>query len=147
MPELTPALVVEAIEPTHGRRTLTTFLGRSISIAGDSRVEHGGQGTGPDGFDLVSAALGQCLLTTLLAKAQADGVQLTGARVVVSTKSRLRGSRGAPYLSDFDAEIVLEGDIDEATRVVLAEHAERFCGVRETLLRMPRIDARVRVER
>jgi uncharacterized OsmC-like protein len=142
MRRMTPTLVVEALEPLEGRRTSIRWLGHEFSASGDNHVAHGGQSTGPDGFDLLAAALGQCLLNTLLAKAQRDGTAVRAATAVVSTKARLRGA-AAPYLSDFVVDLYLDATLDEAGRVALEEYAQAMCGVRETLLQSPRIEERV----
>lgn len=147
MKTMRPLLEVQALEPLTGRRTEITWLEHDFGVAGDNHTPHGGSSSGPDGFDLVAAALGQCLLNTLLAKAQRDGIRIDAAKAVVSTKSRLQGSERAPYISDFEVDLYLNADIDEATRAVLEEVAQRMCGVRETLLHMPRIEERVHVVR
>jgi uncharacterized OsmC-like protein len=143
--QLTPLLVVEALEPLDGRRTWISWRGHDFTVSGDNHVAHGGSGTGPDGFDLLSAALGQCLLNTLLAHAQRDGTPIRAAKAVVSTKARVRGSAAAPYLSDLTVDIYLDGDLDEATRAELESAARTLCGVRETLRRSPRIEERVHI--
>lgn len=140
-----PLLEVEALQPLDGRRTAITWLGHDWRVEGDNHSNHGGSDSGPDGFDLVAAALGQCLLTTLLARAQRDKVRIDTARAVVSTKARLQGSERAPYISDFAVDLYVEGDVDEADRVALEEAARTMCGVRETLLQTPRIVERVHV--
>jgi uncharacterized OsmC-like protein len=136
---------VEAVDPAAGRRTSIEWFDHGFRISGDNHAAHGGTGTGPDGFDLLAAALGQCLLNTLLARAQADGVRLTSARAVVATKARLRGRHEAPYLTRFEVDLYLEGDVDEATRARLEEVARTLCGVRATLLDSPEIEERVHV--
>ena len=140
-----PRLVVHAREPSVGRQTEITWTEHTFSISGDNHIAHGGEGTGPDGFDLVAAALGQCLLNTLLARAQGDGMQIRGAKAVVATKSRLTGSGSAPYLCDFKVDIFVDAEIDEAARVSLEDWAKRMCGVRETLLQSPRIEEHVHI--
>jgi uncharacterized OsmC-like protein len=143
MKRMDPQLAVEAHDPAHGRRTTITWADRSFTIEGDNQVAHGGTGEAPDGFDMIGAALGQCLLTTLLRRAQRDGVALTSAKAVVSTKVRLRGNDVAPYLSDFRVDIHLDGDLDEATCAELEEATRTLCGVRETLLRAANIEEHV----
>ena len=143
MRRMAPLLVVEAREPAGGRRTTITWVDHAFSIDGDNHVAHGGAGSGPDGFDLLSAALGQCLLNTLLARAQLDGIELRSVKAVVATKARLRGNDVAPYLSDFEIDLYLEGDVDEHDRAELEHAARTLCGVRETLMQSPRIEERV----
>jgi uncharacterized OsmC-like protein len=138
-------LEVRALEPHDGRRTEINWFEHPFQVNGDNHTQHGGGSTGPDGFDLVAAALGQCLLTTLLAEAQRRSVAIDSARAVVSTKSRLQGDRLAPFISHFEVDLYLDGDIDEPTRQSLEAAAQRLCGVRETLLQIPHIRDRVHV--
>ena len=147
MKTMRPLLEVEALQPLDGRRTAITWLDHDWRVEGDNHANHGGSDGGPDGFDLVAAALGQCLLTTLLARAQRDGVRLSSVRAVVATKSRLQGNERAPYISDFEVDLYVEGDVGEAARAALEEAARTLCGVRETLLQTPRIAERVHVVR
>ena len=67
MTRMRPLLEVEALQPLDGRRTAITWMGHDWRLEGDNHANHGGSDSGPDGFDIVAAALGQCLLTTLLA--------------------------------------------------------------------------------
>jgi organic hydroperoxide reductase OsmC/OhrA len=126
---MVPALSVHALEPREGRRTLIEWANHSFSVSGDNHIAHGGSGTGPDGFDLLAAALGQCLLNTLLAKAQRDGTEIRAAKAVVATKARLRGPSKAPFLSDFEVDLYLDAEMDETVRVELEEWAKTMCGV------------------
>jgi uncharacterized OsmC-like protein len=134
-----PPLVVEALEPREGRRTLVRWRDHAFTISGDNHFAHGGASTGPDGFDLLAAALGQCLLNTLLAKAQRDGTVIDAASAAVATKTRLQGG-AAPYLTEFRVDLYLEADLDEETRAGLEHWAQSMCGVRETLLQSPSIE-------
>lgn len=145
MKTMRPLLEVNALEPQTGRRTAIRWFDHDFEASGDNHTQHGGCSSGPDGFDLVAAALGQCLLNTLLARAQHDGTQITAARAVVSTKARLQGNDRAPYISDFEVDLYIEGDVDEQTRTQLERAAQTLCGVRETLLQTPRIEERVHV--
>lgn len=143
MKQMSPTLVVHALEPREGRRTQVEWVNHSFSLSGDNHIAHGGSDAGPDGFDLLAAALGQCLLNTLLAKAQRDGTEIRAAKAVVATKARLRGHGQAPFLSDFEVDLYLDADMDETARAELERWAQTMCGVRETLLQSPRIEERV----
>ena len=143
MKRMDPQIVVEAHDPSNGRRTTISWTDKAFTMEGDNQVAHGGSGEGPDGFDMIGAALGQCLLTTLLRRAQRDGVVLRSAKAVVSSKARLRGNDLAPSLSDFKVDIHLDGDLDEATCAELEEVTRTLCGVRETLLRAANIEEHV----
>jgi uncharacterized OsmC-like protein len=144
---LRPTLKVEAQDPSGGRRTSITWVDSDFVISGDNHVAHGGTGTGPDGFDLLAAALGQCLLNTMLARAQRDAIPIRSAEAVVSTKARLRGGDTAPYLSDIQVDIYVDADVDERIRAELEHAAAVLCGVRETLRQGPRVAERVHLGR
>jgi uncharacterized OsmC-like protein len=139
-------LAVEALDPNHARSTSITWFEHDFTLSGDNHREHGGSGSGPDGFDLLAAALGQCLLSTLLAKAQHDGIELASARAVVGTKVRVGGAGSAPVLSDLVVDIHLAGAVDEGTRRALEEHTRQFCGVRATLESTPNLEERVHID-
>jgi uncharacterized OsmC-like protein len=120
-------------------------MSHAFTLAGDNHIAHGGESSGPDGFDLIAAALGQCLLNTLLAKAQHDGMPIRAAKATVSTKARLAVRGAAPRLSELEVDIHLEGDLDEAERSTLEQWARDKCGVRATLAHPPRVEERVHV--
>ena len=136
---------VEALEPGRGRRTRISFDGTNFVVIGDATPKHGGSDEGPNGFDLISAALGHCFLITLLECAEAQGVYLQGVRAVVASKSRLDGLGKAPVISELSIEVILEGAVDSVVADGLLAYAEQLCGVHATLLQMPRIDATVRL--
>lgn len=147
MPRLKPIIAVRIQEPAnYGRRTSVSWIrhGR-FELNGDNAVEHGGAGTGPDGFDLLAAALGQCLLTTLVAEAQRRRIELRGAEARVAVNPKEPGGGAAPYLSDFVVDLYIDADINEAEREALEEAASSLCGVRESLLRTPGITERLHV--
>ncbi len=63
-----------------------------------------------------------------------------------SRRSRAcQGNDRAPYISDLEVDLYVEGDVDEPARAALEEAARTLCGVRETLLQTPRIAERVHV--
>jgi uncharacterized OsmC-like protein len=126
--------------------------GRQVSIQwpasgwrtqGDNSVAHGGTATGPDGFGLMGAAFGVCMVTTLIEHAQQLGLSLEHVQAQISTKARLPGRELAPYLSHFHIDLYLEGDLDDAQRATLERLTAERCGVRETLLREAVVSERV----
>lgn len=136
-------MTVQALDPAGGRRTKISFAGRSFEIAGDAPVAHGGADEGPNGFDLIAAALGHCFLVTLLQGAEERRAGLQGARVTVASKSLLEGSGRAPVIDELRIDVDLEGDVDPAAAEELLGYAAQLCGVHATLRRPPRIDAHV----
>ena len=146
--EMHPTIVVEAENASeYSRQTSVRWVDAGFEIHGDNPVAHHGDGTGPDGFDLLGAALGQCMLSTLVASAQREGIPLSSAQAEVATKSKLQGTDKAPFISDFQVELFVDGDLDEQQCRRLEELTEAMCGVRETLMRTPTIVDRVQIRR
>jgi len=123
----------------HGETVVidTTGVGRfqaearvgSASFVIDEPVSAGGLGTGPNPFDLLSAALGACTAMTVRLYAERKGWPLQHVRV------RATHHRGALQARDrFSLEIGLEGDLDEARRARLMDIAAR-CPVHLSLER------------
>lgn len=95
----------------------------------DEPVSVGGLGSGPNPYDLLSAALGACTTMTLRLYAERKAWPL--ARVQVSVRHH-RASLDARDL--FERTISLEGPLDEAQCAQLMAIAER-CPVHRTLER------------
>jgi putative redox protein len=93
----------------------------------DEPISVGGLGSGPNPYDLLSAALGACTAMTLRLYAERKGWPLT--RVQVSVLHH-RASLDARDL--FDRTILVEGPLDEAQRAQLLAIAQR-CPVHRTL--------------
>jgi putative redox protein len=93
----------------------------------DEPISVGGLGSGPNPYDLMSAALGACTAMTLRLYAERKGWPLE--RVQVSVLHH-RASLDARDL--FDRTILVEGPLDEAQRAQLLAIAER-CPVHRTL--------------
>ncbi|HEX3365145.1 OsmC family protein [Phenylobacterium sp.] len=101
----------------------------SGAILIDEPVSVGGLGSGPNPYDLLSAALGACTSMTLRLYAERKGWPLT--RVQISVLHH-RASVDARDL--FERTISLEGPLDDAQRAQLMTIAER-CPVHRTLER------------
>jgi putative redox protein len=93
----------------------------------DEPVSVGGLGSGPNPYDLMSAALGACTVMTMRLYAERKGWPLTRIEVAV------RHHRASLEARDlFDRTISLEGSLDETQRAQLLAIAER-CPVHRTL--------------
>jgi uncharacterized OsmC-like protein len=139
------SVVVQSLDPArYAKRVKVQWPGRDFELTGDVSADHGGTGTGPDGFDLLGAALGQCLLNTLVGIAEREQVELTRAEARVATKVR-RAAGEAPRISDLHVDLVLEG-VDAETCERLEQAVARECGVYATLTQQPRVTERVRTE-
>jgi putative redox protein len=109
-----------------GRFQVEARAGTSALLVDEPR-EAGGLGSGPNPFDLLSAALGACTVMTMRLYAERKGWPLTHAR------ARVAHHRGALQARDtFSLEIDLEGDLDETQRARLIDVASR-CPVHQTL--------------
>jgi putative redox protein len=95
----------------------------------DEPVSVGGLGSGPNPYDLLSAALGGCTAMTLRLYAERKGWPLEHVEVSVLHH---RASLDARDL--FDRTISLKGPLDDAQRTQLMSIAER-CPVHRTLER------------
>ncbi len=95
----------------------------------DEPVAAGGLGTGPNPYNLLSAALGACTTMTIRLYAGRKGWPLARVRVAVKHSRTDLNARDV-----FEMDIALEGDLNEAQRARLMEIAER-CPVHLTLAR------------
>jgi putative redox protein len=111
-----------------GRFQVEARIGTTAFLV-DEPVKVGGMGTGPNPYDLLSAALGACTAMTVRLYAERKAWPLEKVRV------RVAHQRGALQARDsFAREIELEGPLDETQRARLLEIAER-CPVHLTLER------------
>ena len=95
----------------------------------DEPVSAGGLGSGPNPYSLLSAALGSCTAMTIRLYANRKSWPLKRVQVAV------RHSRASLQASDvFEADVTLEGALDDAQRARLMEIGER-CPVHLTLAR------------
>ena len=101
----------------------------------DEPVASGGLGTGPNPYNLLSAALGACTTMTIRLYANRKAWPLSKVRIGV------RHSRASLQAQDtFNLDIALEGDLDDSQRARLMEIAER-CPVHLTLARGSEVHA------
>ena len=111
-----------------GRFQVEARVGNAAILI-DEPVASGGLGGGPNPYDLLAAALGACKTMTVRLYANRKGWPLERVQVAV------RHSRADLQARDvFEADVTLEGALDEAQRTRLLEIAER-CPVHMTLTR------------
>ena len=121
-----PGDTVLVAETGLGRLQLVARTASSAFVA-DEPVSAGGLGSGPNPYELLSAALGACTALTLRLYAERKGWPLV--RVQVSVRHH-RASIEARDL--FERTISVEGPLDEAQLAQLLSIAER-CPVHRTL--------------
>jgi putative redox protein len=134
-----PAAVGETVvvdETRLGRFQVEARIGSTAFLI-DEPTAAGGLGSGPNPYDLLSAALGSCTAMTLRLYAERKAWPLSRVRV------RAAHHRGALHARDtFSLDITLEGDLDETQRARLMEIAQH-CPVHLTLERGADVAARL----
>jgi putative redox protein len=117
------------IDETKNGRFQVQVKVSSATFLVDEPAAAGGLGSGPNPYDLLSAALGACTLMTV--RQYADLKKFPLARVRVKVTHHRAGLQGRDV---FDREIELDGQLDDAQRTRLKAIAER-CPVHLTLTR------------
>lgn len=129
MPDPSPAIVGENVvvsETGLGRVQVEARTG-TASFLIDEPVSVGGLGSGPNPYDLLSAALGACTAMTLRLYAERKGLPLTRVQVsVVHHRASLEAR------DRFERTISVEGPLDDGQRARLLQIAE-LCPVHRTL--------------
>lgn len=120
--------VITVAETGKGKYQVEARVG-DAAILIDEPVSVGGLGTGPNPYNLLSAALGACTTMTVRLYADRKGWPL---RHVTASVRHTRASAAAR--DAFDIEIALDGTLDEAQRARLMEIAEK-CPVHLSLAR------------
>ena len=111
-----------------GRYQVEARIGATAFLV-DEPVTVGGLGSGPNPFDLMSAALGSCTAMTIRLYANKKAWPLSRVRV------RVAHHRGTLEARDvYSREIHLEGQLDDTQRTRLIEVAKR-CPVHLSLER------------
>ncbi len=134
--EATGSVVVT--ETRHGRFTHRVRSG-GLEWAADEPVAGGGDGTGPDPYQLLLSALGACTSMTVRLYAERKGWPLRRTTVTL-THDRLHAAdcaeceTGTGHVDRTVREVHLDGNLDPAQRRRLLEIADR-CPVHRTLTR------------
>lgn len=120
--------ILVVTETGRGKYQVEARVGDTAFLV-DEPASVGGLGAGPNPYNLLSAALGSCTAMTIRLYANRKSWPLERVRVAV------RHSRASLAANDvFEADITLEGALDDAQRARLMEIGER-CPVHQTLAR------------
>ncbi len=116
-------------------------------IQADEPVAAGGEGTGPDPYGLLLAALGTCTSMTLLLYARQkrwplEGVKVTLEHDKIHAEDCATCETKVGKLDRIRRAIALEGPLDDAQRARLLEIANR-CPVHRTLTSEVLIESRL----
>ena len=115
----------------------TTIDAAGHALIADEPTAVGGTDEGPSPYELLSAALASCTSMTLKMYASHKGIDLRSVTVTVR-HSRIHAKdcedceSATGRIDEFEREIALEGDLDEAQTGRLLEIADR-CPVHRTL--------------
>jgi putative redox protein len=127
---------VEVIESGRGKFAMDISVGPHKLVA-DEGAEVGGNDLGPEPHDFLLAGLGACTSMTLRMYADRKGIPLQQVRVRLSRR-KIKAADCPDCLTkegdveEIVREIVLIGDLDDATRQRLLEIANK-CPVHRTL--------------
>src|SRR4051812_14170969 len=128
---------VTVIRETHKGRYQVEAQAGGAAFLIDEPVAAGGLGSGPNPYNLLSAALGACTTMTVRLYADRKGWPLKHVQTAV------RHSRASLSARDsYELDIALDGDLDDTQRARLMEIAER-CPVHLSLVRGAEVQARL----
>ncbi len=137
LPEPSPEEVLVA-ETGEGKFLNHVIVGHHHFYA-DEPVEVGGNGAGPDPYDLLAAALGACTSMTLRMYAEHKGWPVERIQVRLEHEKIHAGAcekceQAGGKIDQITRRIRVDGDLDDAQRKRLVEIANR-CPVHQTLTR------------
>ena len=108
-----------------------------LALIGDEPVEAGGDGLGPNPYELLLAALGHCTVLTILLYARrkgwpVDGVSVRANHERLVVAEEIDGDVIRKKVERIVQEIALQGNLDEVQRARLIEIAGK-CPVHRTI--------------
>src|SRR3712207_3907732 len=108
-----------------------------LALIGDEPVDSGGDGLGPNPYELLLAALGHCTVLTILLYARRkgwalDGVSLRASHERLVVDEEVDGEPIRRKIERIVQEIALQGNLDEIQRARLIEIAGK-CPVHRTI--------------
>lgn len=112
------------------------------SFVGDEPISAGGEGLGPNPFELMTAALAECTAMTMRWYARQQNLPLEHVEVVVDHAKKLFAGSSAP-VDVFEKTIFIRGAaLDDAQRARLLDVAAK-CPVQRILEGAPVFDTRL----
>jgi uncharacterized OsmC-like protein len=130
---------VSSVTVTHvpGTTYQTRIDTGDLALIGDEPVESGGDGLGPNPYELLLAALGHCTVLTMLLYARRKGWAVNGVSVRASHErllvaEEIDGEVIRKKAERIVQEIALQGNLDEEQRTRLIEIAGK-CPVHRTM--------------
>ncbi len=128
-----------AVTVTHvpGTTYQTRIDTGDLAIIGDEPVDAGGNGLGPNPYELLLASLGHCTVLTILLYARrktwpVDGVSINLKHERVIVEEERDGELIRRKVERIVQEIALQGDLDDGQRARLLEIAGK-CPVHRTI--------------
>jgi putative redox protein len=108
-----------------------------LALIGDEPVEAGGDGLGPNPYELLLAALGHCTVLTIVLYARrkgwpVDGVSVRANHERLVVAEEIDGEVIRKKVERIVQEIALQGNLDEVQRARLIEIAGK-CPVHRTI--------------
>jgi putative redox protein len=139
MDRMEESRLVASVTVTHvpGTTYQTRIDTGDLALIGDEPVEAGGDGLGPNPYELLLAALGQCTVLTIVLYARrkgwtVDGVSVRANHERLVVAEEIDGELIRKKVERIVQEITLQGDLDEGQRARLIEIAGK-CPVHRTL--------------
>jgi uncharacterized OsmC-like protein len=130
---------VASVTVTHvpGTTYQTRIDTGDLALIGDEPVDSGGDGLGPNPYELLLAALGHCTVLTILLYARrkgwgVDGVTVRANHERVVVTEEIDGELIRKKAERIVQEIALKGNLDEERRARLIEIAGK-CPVHRTM--------------
>jgi putative redox protein len=130
---------VASVTVTHVPGTIyqTRIATGDLALIGDEPIESGGDGLGPNPYELLLAALGHCTVLTILLYARRKGWPVDGVSVRANHErlvvvEEVDGELIRKKVERIVQEIALQGNLDEVQRARLIEIAGK-CPVHRTM--------------
>jgi len=130
---------VTAVTVTHvpGTTYQTRIDTGNLALTGDEPVTSGGDGLGPNPYELLLASLGHCTVLTILLYARrkgwtVDGVSVRAMHERLVIEDEVDGEPIRKKLERIVQEISLQGELDKEQRARLIEIAGK-CPVHRTI--------------